>query len=439
MLTLSDKKKISGQIWRLAIPNIISSITVPLLSLVDVGLAGHLPSSSAIGAVAIASGALNTIFWLFGFLRMGTTGFVAQNFGAENWRTIARLLIRGIALACLCGGMLLFAKPLVLLFAKFIAQTETDIATQAGAYLDIALLGAPAAMLIYVFNGWFIGMQNTKIPMITAIMINVCNIALSFFLVRNQHYGVEGLAMGTVIAQYIGLLFFATMAIVSYKPILKLGEWNDLWATDGLREFLFTGKDIFIRSAMLSAVTLFFTYASVREGEIVVAANTLLLQFFNIFSYLADGFAYAGEALSGRYMGMKDKEKLRNVIRQLFVIGAILAAIASAVYLIMPQHILLLLSDNELVIKTSLKYVVWTGIIPLAGFSAFLWDGIFVGTTYSKGLLTSMVFACAVFFITYYALQWILANHALWLAFCLYLSIRGGVQAILWHRKGITR
>lgn len=199
------------RIIRLAIPNIVSNITVPLLALVDVGLAGHTATGgTSIGAVAVASGAVSTLYWLFGFLRMGTTGFVARCFGAKEWQKVNRHLAQGITMALLSGLLLLLMMPLVLLFVRFMAQRELVLGSAAVEYARLALCGAPAAMLLYVFNGWFIGMQNTRVPMLGAITINLLNISLSYLFVHVFKMGVRGLALGTIIAQYSGVIFFSS-------------------------------------------------------------------------------------------------------------------------------------------------------------------------------------------------------------------------------------
>lgn len=429
-----EKKAIRKQITSLAIPNIISNITVPLLSLVDVGLAGHLPSTSSIGAVAIASGAMNTIFWLFSFLRMGTTGYVAQAFGQQNKREQSLFLIRGIAFALSIGILLIFTKPLLLRFALFMAQGEVNIANDASVYLEIALMGAPAAMLLYIFNGWFIGMQNSRIPMISALSINVFNIVASFFLVNYGGMGIKGLALGTVLAQYIGVLLLLLLAKIYYTNILQEIRYRDILSKNKLKEFILLGKDVFFRSFLISSVTLFFTYSSVGRGENLVSANTLLLQFFTLFSYFTDGLAYAGEALTGRFIGMKSPHLLKELVRQLFRFGFLLAFLCSIIYGLFPKTILSILSDKKEIIEVAIKYHYWVSLIPLVGFSAFLWDGVFVGATYSRGLMLSMFSATILFFLCYRLLhnQW--GNNALWFSFISYLGGRGAMQYYLWYQ-----
>lgn len=424
------------QISRLALPNIVSNITVPLLSLVDVGLAGHLPESGSIGAVAIASQAVATLYWLFGFLRMGTTGYVAQAYGRRDVHEINLLLARGGGMALLFGMLLTVATPLVMLFARLMAQGHAVIATEAQRYISLALLAAPAAMGLYVMNGWLIGMQDTRSPMIGAITINLINIGSSWLLVRFTDIGVAGLAIGTVIAQYIGLVLLIALAWRRFRRVLKHFQAHYFLSLKGMASYTTTGINFLIRSALLALVTLYFTYASTGAGAEVVSANTLLMQLFNLFSYFTDGFAYAGEALTGRYIGMHRPELLRSMIRQLFLIGGGLALLGSLLYLVLPMPLLHLLSDKEEVIAEAQRYLLWVALIPVCGFAAFLWDGIFVGSTYARGLVVSMIIATGLFFGVYRLGEPHWQTHALWVAFLVYLSARSLVQTALWKWKG---
>ena len=435
MKALSLARTMRRRIVLLALPNILSNITVPLLSLVDVGLAGHTPEGkTAIGAVAVASGVVSTLYWLFGFLRMGTTGFVAQCFGARDLKQINQHLAQGLSLALLSGLLLFLATPLVSLFVRLMAQDQLAIAASARLYVSIALCGAPAAMLLYVLNGWFIGMQNTRIPMIGAISINLINIVLSALFVQIPGWGVEGLALGTIIAQYVGVLLLGLLAVWRYGRVLRHFCWRDLFRLRRRKGYFSTQRDLFIRSALLSAVTLFFTYASTSYGEEVVAANTLLLQFFHLFSYFMDGFAYAGEALTGRYVGMQRRDLVQMLVRQLFFFGWPLALLTSLFYLLVPSPLLHLLSDSPEVVAVALRWVPYIAFVPLLGFAAFLWDGVFVGATYARGLRTSMLVASALFFGFYYLMRASWGVAALWISFDLYLAARGLVQWRLWRR-----
>lgn len=417
-------------ILRLALPNIISNITVPLLSLVDIALAGHMGQTSAIGAVAVAATITNTVYWLFGFLRLGTTGFVAQAYGRSDVQSICLHLGRGIVLCIVCTASILLLSPLFSQFASVIGNQQ-QIINQAQQYIQLVFLGAPAVLGCYILNGFFVGMQDTRAPMVASIVTNVINMVGSFLFVRYLQWGVVGLATGTVIAQYCNLLLLGYLGIRYHGRVLSFINRNHFCERKGYTLFLSVGRDLFFRSIMLSGVTLFFTYGGTNQGEITIAANTSLMQLFNLFSYFMDGFAYAGEALSGRYVGMHRPDLLRSLIRKLFSIGFFLALTASALYLLLPHYFLSLLSNQPQIVEKALSYRYWVAFIPLVGFAAFLWDGIYVGTTQSRRLMISMGIATLVFFVLYFVFVPYMGGDALWLAFDSYLLVRGVAQTLL--------
>lgn len=422
------------RILGLALPNIISNITVPLLSLVDVGLAGHLQEESAIGAIAVATTITNTVYWLFGFLRLGTTGFVAQSYGRSNVREICQNLGRGVVLASCSSLLILLLWPLLIVFANLMSGGQDVLANHVVQYLNIALLGAPAAMGIYLLNGFLVGMQDTRSPMFAAIATNVINISISWFLVRFFGWGIQGIAYGTIIAQYGNFLILLYLIIRNHRRTICFFQPHHCTIKTGYAYYLKVGRNLFLRSAMLSSVTLFFTYGSSSLGTTQIAANTLLMQMFYLFSYFMDGFAYAGEALSGKYIGMKRKDLLDSLIKRLFIIGTVLSIVGSSLYLLFPSSLFNLLSNQSVVIDRALDYKYWMALIPITGFAAFLWDGIYVGSTQAYRLMQSMLIATASFFLLYFIFSPIWPSHALWLAFNNYLLLRGIVQTILWHR-----
>ena len=420
-------------VFKLAIPNIISNITIPLLSLVDVTLAGHMDYSAAIGGVTIASGITNTLYWLFGFLRFGTTGLVAQAYGRSSVSDICTQLGRSIFLGIICSLLLLTLSWPVISFAGVMAVGNQVMTQDAADYMRIIFMGAPATMGIYVLNGFFIGMQNTKSPMIAAISANIINIALSVLLVRGYHLGVAGLAIGTTAAQYSSLAILIVLALRKHGRVLRFLRPAHLIHPTGMGYFLRLGLNLMIRSALLSAVMLFFTYGGTVQGEVAVAANALLMQFFSLFSYFMDGFAYAGEALSGRYYGMHRSDLLLRLIRNLMLMGTFFAVGALIIYLLFPEPILGLLSNDPGVVGEAMKYRYWIALVPLTGFTAFIWDGINVGITCSRELMFSMVVATPLFFLLYFTITPVWPGHALWLAFNAYLLSRGIVQEVLFH------
>ena len=428
-----DKKQTSEnrRILQIAIPSIISNITVPLLGLIDVTIVGHLGSPAYIGAIAVGGMLFNIIYWIFGFLRMGTSGMTSQAYGQHDLNEITRLLLRSVSVGLLIAFCLLILQYPILKLAFTFIQTTPEVEQLATTYFYICIWGAPATLGLYGFAGWFIGMQNSRFPMYIAITQNIVNIVASLCFVYLLDMEVAGVAMGTLIAQYAGFFMAILLYIRYYHTLRKRIVWKDIWQKKAMYRFFQVNRDIFFRTLCLVIVTMFFTSAGAAQGEVVLAVNTLLMQLFTLFSYIMDGFAYAGEALAGRYIGAKNQTGLRSTVRHLFYWGFGLSLVFTILYSVGGKEFLGLLTNDASVINASDSYFYWALIIPLAGFSAFLWDGVFIGATATRQMLYSMLVASASFFGIYYAFHSLLGNHALWLAFLVYLSLRGIVQTFL--------
>lgn len=426
------------KILQLAIPSIVSNITVPLLGLVDVAIVGHLGSASYIGAIAVGGMLFNMIYWIFGFLRMGTSGMTAQVYGKRDLTEVVRTLLRTVGVGLLISlGLWILQSPILRGAFVLIDATE-EVKRWASLYFNICIWGAPAILGLYGFAGWFIGMQNSRFPMFIAITQNIVNIAASLCFVFVLGMKVEGVALGTLIAQYAGLFMAFALWLKYYGRLKAYIDWNGLWGGEEMRRFFSVNSDIFFRTLCLVAVTTFFTSTGARQGDVILAVNTLLMQLFTLFSYIMDGFAYAGEALAGRFIGAKNDVGLRRCIRLLFLWGIGLSLSFTILYAFLGRDFLGLLTNDTSVIKASGDYFYWVLAIPLCGFSAFLWDGIFIGATATRQMLYSMLVASATFFIIYYLFYRSMGNHALWMAFLGYLSLRGGMQWILWRYRKIT-
>lgn len=419
------------QILHIAIPSIVSNITVPLLGLVDVTIVGHLGSASYIGAIAVGGMLFSMIYWIFGFLRMGTGGLTAQAYGSHNLKEATRILQRSLAVSMLLALALLVLQYPIRIIAFLIIDASPDVRQLAASYFHICIWGAPATLGLYGFTGWFIGMQNSRFPMFIAITQNIVNIAASLFFVFVLGMKVEGVALGTLIAQYAGLLMAYVLWLRYYRPLRKYLGRKHIFEREAMVRFFQVNRDIFLRTLCLVAVTVFFTSAGAAYGDVTLAVNTLLMQLFTLFSYIMDGFAYAGEALSGKHIGANNRNALRLTVRNLFGWGFALALMFTLLYGIGGKGFLRLLTNDEQVILASATYFYWVLAIPLVGFSAFLLDGICIGATATRLMLRAMIVASASFFLVYYVFQSSLGNHALWMAFILYLSLRGIVQAIL--------
>lgn len=419
------------QILHIALPSIISNITVPLLALVDTTIVGHLGSASYIAAIALGGMIFNMIYWLFNFLRMGTGGLTAQAYGANQHQATSYILLRSLTIA---GGialtLLLLQRPIFQVTFHFVTAT-VEVRSLASIYFNILIWGAPAMLALYSFTGWFLGMQNARIPMCIAITQNVVNIAVSTLLVFGCHLKIEGVALGTLISQYTALLLAVIFCLTKFD-VKQHFELKAILDINTLKRFFQINRDIFLRTLCLIAVTTYFTSAGSTQGEVTLAANTLLMQFFIIFSYFMDGFAYAGEALGGRYFGAHDRLNFQRVTRCLFAWGGALSVLFFFIYFLSGTSLLHLLTDDSQVINRAQQYLPIIYFIPLISFAAFLFDGLYIGTTATRYMLISMFCASAAFFVLINVCT--LSNTLLWLAFLVYLGGRGLMQAFLFKK-----
>lgn len=416
------------RILGLAVPSIISNITVPLLGLVDVSIVGHLGSATYIGAIAVGGMLFSMIYWIFGFLRMGTSGLTAQAYGRRDLVEVILLFVRSLGIAFGLALLLIMLQYPILKVAFTLIDATPAIKDLASLYFRICIWGAPAVLGLYSFAGWFVGMQNSRFPMYIAITQNVVNIAASLFFVFVWNRGVAGVAMGTLVAQYAGLLMASLLWYGYYRRLWQKLNRQMLTDYEAMRSFFILNRDIFFRTLCLVAVTTYFTSRGAEQGDIILAVNTLMMQLFTLYSYIMDGFAYAGEALTGRYVGAHNQADLRRMIRTLFAWGVGLALAFTLLYGIGGSSFLGLLTNEQEVLNASSDYFYWVLAIPLAGMAAFLWDGIYIGATASRQMLYSMLVASVSFFILQRIFQQQMGNHALWMAFIAYLFLRGLVQ-----------
>ena len=426
------------QVFKLALPSIISNITVPLLGIIDLTIVGHMGDVIYIGAIAIGTMIFNVLYWLFGFLRMGTSGMTSQALGRRDLTEAMRLLVRSLTISTAIAVIFIVFQLPIRWMALTIMQPTEQIAEQAAIYFSICIWGAPAMLGLYGLTGWFIGMQNTRIPMLVSIFQNIVNIVASVTFVFGFGMKIQGVALGTLTAQWTGFL----LALYCWKRYYgRLAEYNwkdDLFKRSTMVRFFAVNRDIFIRTLFLVGVNFFFISAGSRQGAIILSVNTLLMTLFTLFSYVMDGFAYAGEALSGKYYSAANKLAFDRVYRSLFAWGAIMAVVFTLVYTVGGNGFLMLLTNEAVVVQSAEAYFWWAVMIPIVSVSAFVYDGIFIGLTATRGMLVSSVVSALVFFALYLALQTYLGNHALWLAFIVYLGLRGGIQWLLYRRMHLN-
>lgn len=417
------------EILRIAVPSIVSNITVPLLGLVDVAITGHFGSATYLGAIAVGGMLFNVIYWMFAFLRMGTSGMTAQRRGAHDLTGVARLLVRSLSIALVLGIALLALSPLVREAALAIIAPTEEVGRLARVYFNICVFGAPASLGLFVLYGWLIGMQNSRTPMFVAIAQNVINIVASLAFVYGFGMKVEGVALGTVTAQWLGFAIAVALVWRYYGRLYQGLKASDVFSAlrpdAEMARFFTVNRDIFLRTLCLITVHFFFIAAGARLGETELAVNTLLMQLFTLYSYFMDGFAFAGEALAGKAIGARSSVACKVTIKHLFFWGVGVTMLFTTVYAIGGQAFLALLTDNSHVIEAAMLYQPWTLLIPLAGMAAFVWDGVYIGATETLCMFLSTLLSMTVFFAIYITLSPTLFNHALWLAFIVYLATRG--------------
>ena len=430
-------KSINKEIFGLAVPNIISNISIPLLSTVDTILMGHL-SAKHIGAVGIGSMVFNFIYWNFGFLRMGTTGLTAHAYGAQQKDQIVNTLVRSSLLAIAIAIMILiFHQPLGR-FSSYLLNVSPDQYDMVWTYFTIRICAAPATMMIYGFKGWFFGMQNAIYPLIMTVAVNVLNIGLSAYLVIYLSWDIAGVAWGTVAAQYFGLALAIGLYFMKYRRFNAHIIWHKILQADKVKEFFVLNRDLFLRTVCLTFAFGFFYSQSSKGGELVLAANIILQQFLNWMSYGVDGFAHASESLVGKYKGAQVEGKIKESIKYSFIWGGVLALGYAGVYLMFGNQILYLFSSDIDVINFTSDFIIWIGILPLVAFLSYIWDGIYVGLGASRHMRNSMFIALAVYLLSFYFLINYLESHTLWLALFIFLAVRALTQYYFYFKKGLT-
>ena len=423
------------QILRLAIPNIISNITVPLLGMVDLAILGHLESAVYIGAIALGGLIFNFIYAIFSFLRMGTSGFTAQAYGEKDNTEMIMMFGRSMFFAIVGGSLLILLQYPIDIFSFYIMDGSAEVKTLAREYYYIRIYAAPASLGILALSGWFTGMQNARIPMFIAIAINIINIGANLIFVYGFGMKSDGVAWGTVIAQYSGLILGLILLRKKYSKLLKFWDRSDFFNWQKLGRFFKVNLDIIIRTVCLIFTFAFFTSQSAKMDDTILAVNTVLLQYLFVFAYLTDGFAYAAEALVGKFIGARNLPDLKIVIKRLFLWGLGFSIPFTIIYLVFGQSLLLILTNNESVIDAASPYLFWIGVVPLATFAAFVWDGIYIGATASVPMRNTLLIATFLVFLpSYYILSNYIGNHGLWLSMMLFMVARGVMLTIFRKR-----
>ncbi len=419
------------EILRLAIPNIISNLTVPLLGVVDTALMGHKASTAHLGAIAIGTMIFNFLYWGFGFLRMGTTGLTAQAYGENNSSEIINILGRGILTALAASVLLIGMQTPIVNIAFWLVDSSQEVEEYAREYFRIRIYAAPATICLYAFYGWFMGMQNSRYLLIVSLFANIMNILFNIILVYIYRMASEGIALGTVIAQSLGVLLALGLYLKKYRSYLAFIKKEAILQLKAIKRFFAVNFDIFIRTLCLIFTFSFFTAKSSAMGEDILAVNQIFLQFIYVLAYGVDGFAFASESLVGKYTGLRDEGGLRKAIRYSFLWGMGLAALVSLFYGVFGQQLLYVFTDKQAIYEAALPFLPWVIAAPLLNTPGFIWDGVYIGATQSKPMRNTLITATFfVFLPMYFFFKPIWGNHGLWLAFSGFMVTRGIMLAL---------
>ena len=416
----------------ISLPAIIANIAEPLLGLLDTGIAGHLGAPQFIGAVAVGAMMMNVLYWNFGFLRMGTSGLTAQAYGSGSREAQIDILQRSSAIALVVGIVLVALQVPVRWLLLWIMSPSAEVSSLAGTYFNIVVWGAPAVLVTMSIKGWLLGMQDSRSPMLISIGVNVLNVVVSLVAVYVLDMGFKGIAVGTLTAVWVGVIYACWRARRRFADIVGELNLKKAFKLKGSGRFFKVSSDIFVRCVFMLAVNLFFIRAGAIGGDIVLAVNTLMQQLFHLFSYFMDGIAFAGEAVAGKYYGARDYKQMHRCVRWLFVWSTALTMVFVVAYSLFPHGIFTLFTSQSQVVEEAMRYHWWCSLVLMVGMAAFVWDGVFIGVTATRGMLIAVAIACALFFLLYFTLPTSLGNHALWISFVAFLATRSVVQTVFW-------
>lgn len=405
----------------------ISNLSVPLVSLVDVGLMGHMTDSSYIIAIGLGVTIFNFLFWSFGFLRMSTTGLIAKSYGQNDQYHLTKWTIKSLLIAISLGLLIVLLQDFIIQMSIFLIDSNAFISEKIKVYLEIRIWSAPATLVSYVYLGWFIGFQRSNLVLLFNVILNVSNILLSYILVFHLNMNIEGVAIGSLFAPYLAVLVTTPFIFrqIDHKKIITILKEKKDWTV------LFQlNLNIFIRTVCLIFVLSFLKVKLSSGNNLIGAANLLLLEFVTIAAYFIDAIAYAAEATSGKYLGKKDLQLFLSAKRISFQLGFICATLLSFIYLIFGDFILGLLTDKMELITLAQPYSKYLIIFPLIAIWAFIWDGIFIGVSASTSMRNSMLLSSIIFLAVYYLLDRQFGNDGKWIALLLFMLSRGLIQYV---------
>ena len=448
-------KSLNSQILRLAIPSILANITIPLVGMVDTAIVGHISNASYIGGIAIGTMLFDLLYWNFGFLRVGTSGMTAQAYGKGDRVECTRLLSQSVGIALIGALVIWLIQWLFVTTVLAVVPCSAEVSAFARDYFFVRIWAAPATLSLMAFKGWFIGMQDTVSPMITDIMVNVVNMGVSYALAVYTPLGAMGVAYGTVIAQLTGLLIAFVLLLVKYKDIchqlkrLFADKANRLWGGE-MKRFMSLNGSLFIRSLCFMVVYVGFTSLASNYGDTELAVSTIIMKLFMLFSYFVDGFAYAGEALVGKEIGVcrrclendndttygveRGDEAIRRVVRLLFAWSLGVGVLFTLIFYVWEEPLYRLMTSDSIVLERLADYTFWLVTMPIVSTLAFMWDGVYAGATAGKQIRNAMIYAALGFVLCYVVTYWWLGIQGLYIAYFVHLLARVLYLTFAWRK-----
>lgn len=419
------------RLWIIAVPMILANITTPLLGLADTAVIGHLPNPIYLGAVSVGSTIFSLFFWGFGFLRMGTTGITAQAYGAGNKTLVRSVLVWAMIISIIAGTLLIALRPLFASLVFPLVNPSDDVEASARVYVSIRMWGAPAVLIGHSFVGWSLGIQRTDLTLVVMSFTNIVNIILDVIFVIGFGWGVEGVALGTVLAEWVAVVVIAFITIRVLRNRFP-GAWtkHDIFDTNVLRRLFSVNVDIFLRTLALIGAMLWFINRGAQLGDVMLAANAVLLNFTIFTAFFLDGIAFAAEALVGEAKGAYDPLSFRRAIIVSAIWSLFFAIVCALVYLVAGTAIVAALTDIQNVRTEANRYLLWSVCLPVIAVWPFLFDGIFIGATRTVAMRNGMWVSFTVFIAMTFVFVPIWGNHGLWLSFILFMAVRALTLAV---------
>ncbi len=420
------------RILQLALPSILANITIPLVGVVDTAIVGHISDASAIGGIAIGTMLFDLLYWNFGFLRVGTSGMTAQAFGRGDRKECTRLLTQSLGIVGIATMAIWVLQWLFVTAVLACVPCSPEVASFAREYFFVRIWAAPATLSLLAMKGWFIGMQDTVSPMAVDILVNVVNMVVSYVLAVHTPLGPIGVAYGTLVAQYSGLVLAVMILWLKYHLQSTRAELRAALRWDRMRRLMQLNGNLFIRSLCFMVVYVGFTSLASKYGDTELAVSAILMKLFMLFSYFVDGFAFAGEALVGRYIGERAPRMTRRAVRLLFNWSLGVGLIFTAVYALWGDDCIRLITTDMMVIDGARPYMVWLIAMPIVSTLAFMWDGVYVGATAGIQIRNSMIWAAVAFVGAYLACYRWIGVQAIYVAYFAHLLARVVYLSIQW-------